>query len=543
MDCPSVKLLLAPAGRPSIAVGKPPGVSDNWFDPGFKGAVTVMRDREPAMSFSRMVSVGCEKRPSRWLLAGVASLVLGVGGVSCFQRAAEVEEIRKLFHALPADYREVKDLEKMTADVKACRDRAESFLARSKGAEGEEEAQYILARLLLNLHRRAWSEYATAETKNGQSDVAKRYQGWSQKYFARIIELGEAALAKARSGSSLRSDCLSLLGDALLQGGKAGPGLARYETLLKEFPDFKERANTYLAMASSYQELGRFQEGVALMRKALKEFPEDSHYPYFYEWLWKLHSGEGDLTSLLKLVEEMRGVLPKRAQKEGIGKSEKEACERLVAYSGFRLGYSRFALGDFTGSIQCFREALAYLESLEKQRGSIPDDFKVYRDIRIKDNLEVLETRIGKPVPMDLRQVLWAGGKKPALDGRPIAILFRNYGEERSAPFLKALDLRQREKPDAFELVTISFLKGPDNPRGQSEEILKEAQALEVTCPVGLDPDAQGKALFHAFKAPVGSACFVIVDRTGNYVWFQQDPKQIDARFSLAVLDRVVASR
>jgi tetratricopeptide (TPR) repeat protein len=357
-----------------------------------------------------------------------------------------------------------------------------------------------------------------------------------------VIELGEAALKKCQKGSDLRADRLDLLGDAFLQSSQPQKALDRYRELMSEFPSYKEKANTYLAMANAELDLAMFREGIDTVRKAMAELPDDPLHPYFYEWLWKLQSAEGDLTGLLNLVGETQKALPARMQREGIGKTERETCERILVYNGFRVGYVRFALGDFSGAVQAFRELVAFVDKLEKERGSVPEDYKVYRDIRTKDNLGVLESKIGHPPQADLSGVLWAGERKPALDGRPLAVVFRSYGDDRSAPFLQALD-RHALESKAFELAAISFVRGEDDPPTQAAKVLAEARALGLECPVGLDPDLLGKGLFRAFNVPVGSATFVILDRDGKYVWFQEDPRAIDVRFSQKILDRIVGSR
>jgi tetratricopeptide (TPR) repeat protein len=276
----------------------------------------------------------------------------------------------------------------------------------------------------------------------------------------------------------------------------------------------------------------------------MAQIPEDPLIGSYYEWLWKLHSENGDLRSLPKVVEEMRTFYPQRLKREGLTKAELESCERYLVYSGFKKGYASFALGQFEEAIKAFEASVNHIDGIEaqnlKNNLGLPPEFGIYRN-RCKDNLNVLRGKIGKRVNADLQNLIWAGERRLALDGRALALVFRNYGEDRSAEFLVEMDRHAKEKKGAFELASISYLKGPANPQGQAIEAFQEAQTLGVECPVGLDPDAAKKSLFDAFDATVGSATFVVIDRAGNYVWFQQDPWKINGGFSSAIVDRIVA--
>ncbi len=452
-------------------------------------------------------------------------------------------EIRKSFARIPDDFRDsTLPLEELIKTVRSTRDRSEEFL-RSCGASGDlPEVQYTLGKCILSLNQVEWMAFVNDERQKGKSneDILARRQEWSTRYFGRVVELETAALERCGEGTPLRGKCLDLLGDGLYQMGRHAKALERYLQLLKEFPSFPERANVYLAMAKCHQELGTFTEGIAVVRKAMGELPADPRFPFFFESLWQLHTGAGDLPGLLKLVEEMRSVLPERLKAPGLGKREKEAAERTLAYSGFRQGYIRFALGDFPGAMEAFQGHIATLDAMEKASSQIPQDYQVYRT-RSKDNLEVLAAKIGRAMPGSMERVIWAGGRRPDLSGKPLAIIFRNQGDDRSSKFVQAIDAHWRKRREAFDLAIISFLKATGEPESlQAEEASQEAQSLEIACPVGLDPDLEGKQLFKAFDATVGSATFAIVDRTGAYVWFQQDPWGRDVGFSIAILDRIL---
>ena len=455
--------------------------------------------------------------------------------------AKDLDQIRKVFLAIPEDYREAKNLDQLRSNVQACRDQAEKFLAGCQGAEGIHEAQFILGKLLLNLSRVEWDNFIKQKTKDGVADqeIVKLRAAWIAKYFGRIVDLATAALGRTGPGEPLRTKCLDLLSDALYQAERPAEALQRYEQLLQEFPKHDRLASTYMAMARCHMDLGSQGKGIEILRKAMKELSADPSYTYFLELLWKLQTSAGDLAGLLRLVDAMRSDLPPRLQKDGIKQLEKETIERTLAYSGFRLGYIRFALGEFPSAAQAFREHIASMDALQKSKGQIPPEYQVFRT-RSMDNLEVLENFAGKPVPEDLQKVHWVGDRKPLLDGKAIAIIFRSYGWDRPVSFIQALDKHARTHRDEYELVTITYMKGSQDSLGaQSEEILGDARTLGLECAVGIDPDAQNKKLFQAFHATIGTATLVILDRAGNYAWFQQDPWQPDIQFSIAILERI----
>jgi tetratricopeptide (TPR) repeat protein len=454
----------------------------------------------------------------------------------------ELEEIRKLYATFPEDYREAKNLERLRSGMVACRDRCAAFISKCPADPNLYEVKFMLARLKLSLNQVEWVSLVTAKTSAGMpnAEIPKLKIEWMAGYFGEVLDLASSALPKYGAGTPERARCLELLGDALSQKGEPQKALGRFEELLAEYPKYGKLANVLLAMARCQQDLGNFPTAAATIRKGMADLPNDPSFPYFLETLWQIGISAGDLPGLLLAVEAMRSVLPERMKRAEIGAIEKDICDRSLAYSGFRLGYIRFALGDHALAGDAFREHIAYLDSLTKSRGQIPQDYTVYQG-RSRENLEVLEGKIGKRMPADLDAIRWAGERRLELRGRPIAIVFRSWGDDRSAPFLQALDRHARGRRDAFELASISYLKAADSPEAQAEEVLAEAKALGIECPVGLDPDAAGKRIFKAFDATVGSATFVILDGSGNYVWFQQDPRVKDDRFSTAILERIIA--
>ena len=85
---------------------------------------------------------------------------------------------------------------------------------------------------------------------------------------------------------------------------------------------------------------------------------------------------------------------------------------------------------DFEGAKAAFRDHLTYLGGLRKARGSLPQDYQVYEG-RSRDNLEVLEERIGRPLAAELDRVFRSavinqGGKKIVVSGLNDVLVLSN---------------------------------------------------------------------------------------------------------------------
>ncbi len=474
--------------------------------------------------------------------------VAAPGPAAASKCSEELAKLRGNFESIPEDWRDAKDLAELKANVRTCIQMSEAFLRDCVDCEGGHEAAFFLARLLFSENRIAWTQWVDGQRKLGLTDPAiiQGRKKWVAGYFTPISQLAARAADKSPKGSPLRARSLDVQGDAHSEMGEHEKALEIYRRLLEELPGYEQKSSIYLAMITSFEAMGRQDEGIQVARKGMTEMGEDRHFPSFLDSLWRLNNSKGDLEGLLNAVEEMRSKLPARLQRPAITPRERESAERSLHYSGFRLGYAKFALGDFPGAVAAFRDHITDLNALEQklaQAGKgFPQDLSVYRDMRSKDNLDALESKIGSRVSVDFGSAHWPQDRRPALvEGRVKAIVFRNYGEtERSAPFVQGVDKAWRERKEDFELFTISFLKGSDDPAAQLAEVVAEANEFGFQCPVGLDPDAKDKSMFDAFHATVGSATFVIIDREGKYVWFQQDPRPKDVKFSLAIVDRVI---
>ena len=458
----------------------------------------------------------------------------------------DFQEIRSQFTLIPPTFSghpagQLKEANKRVHDL---RGRAEAFIADCPSHAGLAETQFVLASLLLALNRTSWSDYMLQMNQLGKktTEVAKQKPRWTEEYFGRIAQLARSGVTGLPKEHPLRARALDLLGDTLLQLKKPREALDRYKTLVQDYPDYPSMPSILHAMAGARLELEEFAAGIEAIRKGMHQFPRAQNFAYFYEWLWKLQLAAGDLQALRGLAHEMLQALPARSARKDATKAEQELTERSIGAAGFRKGYAHFALGENDAAIAAFKSHVETLEKTKAKLGGLPQDFAIYLE-RSKRNLLVLEQKIGRPAPADIGIATWQGERPKPQKGRPTAIVFRGRGDERSAPFLKAIDAHHRGKKELYDLVVLSYFRGEEPVGDQLATVAQDLGTLGVDCSAAMDPDEKGHSLFAAFEANVGTATFVVLDGEGRYAWYQQDPRAIDARFSIAVVERIAKGK
>ena len=118
--------------------------------------------------------------------------------------------------------------------------------------------------------------------------------------------------------------------------GDAAKALGHYEDLIREFPGWDRKPQTYLAIARCLQDLGRFPEGVAVVRKVMAEFPRDPSYPFFLENLFLPQSPVFFVAMLLAMLAVDLGVFNRKAHTV----SAKEAGIWTAVWIGLALAFN-----------------------------------------------------------------------------------------------------------------------------------------------------------------------------------------------------------
>jgi tetratricopeptide (TPR) repeat protein len=467
---------------------------------------------------------------------------------TCEERYARL----KKFHAdLPADFRKSKRSpdEMKRASMEAIGS-AERFLATCATAPEIDavktaEVQYILAKtyhIMKAVRRQEFQQDLEPTTRS--EEIYARVEALMARYLANIETLAATAHPKLPDEHSFKARALMLVGQAAMEGGRLEKAkevfvayLAKYGKAESERADSDEVVG---GLARVYLDLQECDAGIKLIEQALKERYSSRSYPHYLEHLWKLHLCMGGFDGLEQFVRTVKTVFPLRLKGKELDDDQRQIYETLLVYSGFRDGYVRFARGDFPGAAEAFREHIQSINDRGKN-GQLPQAWTIYRD-RSSDNLAFLEELAGRPAPLELDLGPgWVTSKKVNLAqsrGKLVLLLFRRIGDDRSAQFLRPLAQFAAAEPD-LEMAVISFLRPGQNPEEIAETMRADLQAIGYTGAAGLDPNPETLDFFKTYQAMVGTATFIIVNRQGELVWFQQDPRGQDVYFVRAIVKRV----
>jgi tetratricopeptide (TPR) repeat protein len=455
--------------------------------------------------------------------------------------------IRKIYKTIPTDFRNRQEsIEVITARVVDCKTRLEQFLESCSGSlKGNEDVYPMLTRMVVALS--AQERQGMRNAKVERSILVARMR----EYYKRMIVLSEQFRSIAPKDHPLQGHVWRQTGDGHYYRQEFNEAIEIYKKVLDQYPTYEERGPVILGLLRCYVNAQNATEGRVFARKVIKEEYRRSDLPHYYELLWKLHTIAGDLEAMLALTEEVERIFPIRMIRKGAKPREVESYRRYLGYNGFRRGYCHFALGNpglaLDGFTKHIEEMDALRETLDKKGNSVPPELDVYSK-RSSGNIRFLQNRHGHMPKTGLENIVWATGEPVSYEDAkqgPLAIVFRNIGETRSAKFLKELDVHAGKNPDLFKLVVLSFTRRSGanaDAQAAAEEALVDAVELGLRhTSVGIDPDArtENPNVFEACQALIGSATFVILDREGRMRWWQQDPRDIDVEFSTAILGRI----
>lgn len=460
----------------------------------------------------------------------------------------EIVALRKLYATIPTDFRGIPRarLDTIASSTYECRDRLQNYLSRHSLDRKNVDAAFMYARLRTSLAARERLEMR--QEKLSPKEIAegiRQYHRESLTWCKRALE----AAGDDAAWSLLRCETRDLTGDIAFQFHDFELSLENYLEVIRDCPDFKTIGNTIVGAGRSYLELRRADAGITFLRKAIKERYRSVSLPFFYEVVWNLLTTKGDIDGMIAWCDEVGRVFPIRMLREGRSKIEQDAYRRFLGFSGFRLGYARFAKGDLSGAAAAFEKHIEELNTMEKtldaSKKSLPQELRIYRQ-RSMDVLHTIQERIGDhPEPecdLDLDD-LWVTPNKVRLansHGKAVVLLARGYDDKRSSGFLRNLDRHLGKSPENKAFVALHYLKGTKDPNGQLEKLQDEVIQLELeNTAVGMDPDGRRKAVFRCLGAMVGSATCLIYDRYGRLMWWMQDPREMDSEFVIAIWERL----
>lgn len=414
------------------------------------------------------------------------------------------------------------------------------YLAECEAHPRVGEVYYHTAKLLhlMSARRLAeWQAQFRGQANAGEISLQKRLA-----YMLEIARLAETAFTKLAADHALRPRALQLQGQALAEANQHDKAEFIYEKFLELFPRDEEAGAITTALCRELLELEKYDEGIKLAKKALEDFYTDKNYPSLNEFLWKLHHSKGDFDGMLEQTKRVETVYPHKLTSGKLKEGEADVYERFLDFNGFRRAYTLFVQGDFAAAKTAFQ---AHIEQIEKKQLALREKSKdlkpeisIYMD-RSRTCLKVIEELVGLPAPAELELGnTWLTPKVVNLGearGKVVGITFRGGGDERSAVFIGPLSQWVAKQPN-MELVTVYYRKG-DLPISQLQDELREEHArIGYEGAAGLDPDDVNKTVFRRFLANVGSATFIVINRRGELVWYQQDPRGVDVDFAKAVL-------
>jgi outer membrane protein assembly factor BamD len=82
--------------------------------------------------------------------------------------------------------------------------------------------------------------------------------------------LTEGIAAKCRN---IIADYEFLVGEFYQKKGSYNAAINRFETLLKDYPDYKKEANVFLNLGISYKKTGRKEESEEYFKRLLEKYP------------------------------------------------------------------------------------------------------------------------------------------------------------------------------------------------------------------------------------------------------------------------------
>jgi len=451
------------------------------------------------------------------------------------------EEIRKVYDALPEDMSTVKkdELDVLAAKVKLLAEDAQKFETEFASADPSElaEVRYIHAKALYLLSERYRVDIINKLRNEGAKDLVEAMQQAMKSYYSQVEGPAEAAFEALPTEHPFRSRALQLVGQASYDARDLDTAMRAYQTFIELYPKYPEIDRIFLALARVYLDLENFDVGIAVAERVQKEFYEQDSYPLAGELLWKLYHSKGDLEGMWRYVNMVDMVYPLKVGNRNLSQQSRDRIDLSLDFNGFRKGYTLFACGDFAAAIDAFKAHTSKMDA----KSDLNPAAKVYRD-RSAEVMKFVVNLAGKPAPKDL-QLEWATDRKLSLadaKGKVLALLFRGVGDARSATLVKPL-WEYVSKHSTTEMAVVCYLKHGENVVQQMEALRAELTQLGYDGPAGYDPDLPDKKLFRAFQGNVGSATLFLLDREGKLFWFMQDPRNVDAKFIVSLMERRLA--
>jgi hypothetical protein len=446
-----------------------------------------------------------------------------------------------MFHELP------KSASKLNEDLLALIDRSERFLKDCDGRAAAGEVKSVLSRMLVS--RRDWARQEIQALKLSAEETLKQFAA----YDSRCLELAESASRECREGSLPWMVALRMLMETHYNTGQ----YAKIQPIgrrLLEVGDLPYLIREGAIASLAYGLLGerKYDECVQLMHEVISKYGEGPDYVTYNNRLFDAQTGAGDLEGLEELMHLVRTEYPARIEKMPEGQLKTQYEQWYWCQALFWLGFAHMAQGDVASAAEHFEKNCAEIESLAAKAAaegkSMDPVCPIICNFRSKHLLTYLKDHHGKPMPEKFfDELIWVTEEKLAADavqGKVLAVAIRRPGDARSSTFLQEIDLLVREKAEAGLVgMTLGFLTGRPSPEQDarlSERWLQDLTKLGVALPAAFDSDREGQKNVRGIFGTVGTASFALIDRKGRLAWWLADPRDVDRRIAVRVIERLL---
>ena len=458
-------------------------------------------------------------------------------------------KISSVFNQIPGNPGRMKPkaADAFTHEVEKGVQDCENFLAKCADDSAAAKVHFYQARFLQLLSSRVRAQLIKDLSAGGNKFSLEQLENRIAPFYSRIVSHSDSAVKGLADDSNLKPEAIELRawGKNILKLAK--PAREDYLLWLKKYPGNPRSTMITASLGRVLSTLEEYDLGISLVEKKMgdPEVGRSPDFPVLVETRWKLYEAKGDPEGLLRSAENSLQDYRLRLKSKNPPADLKKTYSRYIAFNGFRRGYALMALGRFNEATEAFNlhveEINKWQDGLKETGGALEPAISIYQKRSI-NALDFLENRAQRPAPTDFNLgEMWVTPRRTRLSdsqGKVVAILFRGADDARSATFMQNVDQFAREN-DGIELVSIHFFKGARNVDEQIDGLRLELSNAGYQGAAGFDPDMKPpRKIFDAWNVYVGSASFLIVDKRGHPVWFQQDPRTRDSNLARNLLLR-----
>ena len=462
------------------------------------------------------------------------------------------KKIAPIYQSIPEDLRTLKPAEadqlaeKIDQAIADC----EKYIQNCAYGPISNELRFYQSKFLQMISSRVRTQIINDMSKSGTKFTVEDLDGKMAPFYQRVASHAMMAADGLADTSMLKPAAIEICAWAHTSLKQPLKARKDYLKFLKTYPDSPRNTVLTAALGRVLSDLEEYDAGIKMVEEkmATAEAQKSPDFPTLGETRWKLYEAKGDMAGLLRSAESVLRDYRSRSKNDQFSIKTKEAYTRYLAFNGFRKGYALMALGRTEESRDAFgshiREINQLDEALKKRGLALKPAISIYRQ-RSENALNFIDKIALRPAPADFELGdMWVTEKRTLLKestGKVVGLIFRGAEDARSATFMNTIS-EFAESNDDIELVTIHFFKGAKNIDEQLDSLRNELVASGYSEAAGFDPDLTSRKLFRSWGVFVGSATFLIIDKQGRPVWFQQDPRTRDTNLVKSILRRVSES-